>query len=76
MDESKPMSTSMHPGMIGLLLYLTASVPNIIGSHLTIVKRIFRYLVWNNLDIFFYKKNQDFKLVGFCGADYARDRIK
>ena len=60
---------------------LTASKPDILFSvclcarfqsdprepHLTAVKRVFRYL---------YKKSSDYKLVGFCDADYVGDRIE
>ena len=69
--------------------YLTASRPNILfnvclcarfqsdprESHLTAVKRIFRYLkVTTNLGLL-YRKSLDYKLVGLCDADYAGDRI-
>jgi len=75
--------------MIGSLLYLTASKPYILfnlclcarfqsdprESHLTVVKRIFRYLKGTtNLELL-YRKFLDYKLVGFCDADYAGDRI-
>jgi hypothetical protein len=77
-------------GMIGSLLYLTASRPDILYSvclcarfqsdprepHLTAVKRIFRYLKGTaNLGLL-YKKSYDYKLVGFCDADYAEDKIE
>ena len=73
--------------MIGSLLYLTASRPDILFSvclcarfqsdpNLTAVKRIFRYLKGTtNLGLLF-KKSSDYKLVGFCDADYAGDRIE
>jgi len=75
--------------MIGSLLYLTASRPNILFSvclcarfqsdprepHLTAVKRIFRYLKGTTNLGHLYKKTSDYKLVGFCDADYAGDRI-
>ena len=59
MDEKgKPIDQTKYKGMIGYLLYLTASRPDIMysvclcvrfqacpkESHLTVVKRIFRYL--------------------------------
>jgi len=90
------MNTPMHPtcnlyrGMIGSLLYLTASRPDILfsvclcarfqsdprESHLTAVKRIFRYLKGTiNLGLL-YRKSLDYKLVGFCDANYASDRIE
>jgi len=78
--------------MIGSLLYLTASRPNILfsvclcarfqsdprESHLTTVKRIFRYLKGTtNLGLLYRKSlNYNYKLIGFCDADYAGDRIE
>ena len=76
--------------MIGSLLYLTASRPDILfsvclcarfqsdprESHLTAVKRIFRYLRGTTNLGLLYKKSSYYKLVGFCDADYAGDRIE
>jgi len=58
-EESNKVDNSQYRAMIDSLLYLTASIPNILFSvglcakfqqdsmkdHLTIVKRIFRYLI-------------------------------
>ena len=74
--------------MIGSLLYLTASRPNILFSvclcarfqsdpreaHLTAVKRIFRYLKGTTNLGLLYMKSSDYKLVGFCDADYVGDK--
>ncbi|GAU16279.1 hypothetical protein TSUD_299110 [Trifolium subterraneum] len=79
LEDCKPMSTPMHPtssltkdeseGKVDQKLYRDPR-----ESHLTVVKRIFRYLKGTtNLGIF-YKKSNDFKLVGFCDADYAGDK--
>jgi len=76
--------------MIGSLLYLTASRLDILfsvclcarfqsdsrESHLTVVKRIFKYLKGTTNLGLLYKKSLDYKLVGFCDADYAGDRIE
>jgi len=76
--------------MIGSLLYLTASRPDILfrvclcarfqsdprESHLTAVKRIFRYLKGTTNLGLLYRKSLDYKLIGFCDADYAGDRIE
>jgi len=76
--------------MIGSLLYLTASRPDILfsvclcarfqsaprESHLTAVKRIFRYLKGTTNLGLLYRKSLDYKLVGLCYADYAGDRIE
>ena len=76
-------------GMIGSLLYLTASRPDIMfatclcarfqadprESHLTAVKRIFRYLKGNpNLGLW-YPKESEFNLIGYSDADYAGCKI-
>ncbi|WJX68356.1 hypothetical protein P8452_52731 [Trifolium repens] len=80
----------LYRGMIGSLLYLTASRPDILYSvclcarfqsdprepHLTVVKRIFRYLKGTTNLGLLYKKSLDSKLVGFCDADYAGDKIE
>jgi len=76
--------------MIGSSLYLTASRPNIffsvclcarfqsnlIESHLTDVKKIFRYLKGTTNLGLLYRKSLDYKLVGFCDVDYAGDRVE
>ncbi|WJX61599.1 hypothetical protein P8452_46671 [Trifolium repens] len=84
------MDQKLYRGMIGSLLYLTASRPDILYSvclcarfqsdprepHLTAVKRIFRYLKGTTNLGLLYKKSLDSKLVGFCDADYAGDKIE
>jgi len=45
-------------------------------SHLTAVKRIFKYLKGTTNLGLLYRKSLDYKLVGFCDADYASDRIE
>jgi len=76
--------------MIGSLLYLTASRPNILfsvclcarfqsdprESHLTAVKRIFKYLKGTTNLGLLYRKSLEYKLVGFCDADYTSDKIE
>ena len=76
--------------MIGSLLYLTASRPDILfsvclcarfqsyprESHLTAVKRIFRYLKGTTSLGVLYRKSLDYQLVGFYDANYAGDRIE
>jgi hypothetical protein len=75
--------------MIGSLLYLTASRPNIIFSvcmcarfqaspkewHLMVVKRILRYLRQTpNLGLW-YPKGAQFILIGYSDSDYAGCKI-
>ena len=90
-DESgKPIDQTIYRGMIRSLLYLTSSRPDITHSvclcarfqydpresHLKAVKRIFKYLVGTTNLSLFYKKNQDFRLVGYCDANYAEGRVQ
>ena len=76
--------------MIGSLLYLTTSRPYILFSvclcvrfqsdpretHLTAVKRIFRYLKGKTNLGLLYMKSLDYKLIGFCDVGYVDDRIE
>lgn len=72
------------------LLYQTTNRPYIIfvvglgarfqyshrESHLTIVERIFRYLVGTTDLGLCYRKGTNFDLVAYCYAHYARDKIE
>ena len=91
--DDDPQGTSVdqttYRGMIGSLLYLTASRPDIsfsVGlcarfqsnpkeSHLTAVKRILRYLKGTDNLCLFYPRSDDFMLRGFTDADYAGDLV-
>nr|KYP62097.1 hypothetical protein KK1_016620 [Cajanus cajan] len=90
-DESETsIDYTIYKGMIGLLLYLIVSKLDIMFSvclyarfqsnpkefHLKSVKRIFRYLAGFTNYSLFYEKHKNFRLVGFCDADYARDRVE
>src|ERR1044072_8623112 len=89
-DEKSPVDPTMFIGMIGSLLYLTSSRPDIMfsvclcarfhvnpqESHLSTVKRILRYLIGTTSLGLVYEKDEDFKLNGFCDADYAGDCIE
>jgi len=89
-DTRSTVDQKLYRDMIGSLLYLTASRPDILfsvclcarfqsdprESHLTAVKRIFRYLKGTTNLGLLYTKSLDYQLVGFCGADYAGDRIE
>jgi len=89
-DTGSKVDQKLYRGMIGSLLYLTASRPDILfsvclcarfqsdprESHLIDVKRIFRYLKGTTNLGLLYRKSLDYKLVGFCDADYAGDRIE
>ncbi|WJX51852.1 hypothetical protein P8452_38016 [Trifolium repens] len=89
-DSESKVDQKLYRGMIGSLLYLTASRLDIlfsvclcarfqsdpIESHLTAVKRIFRYLKATCNIGLLYQKSNDYKLIGFCDADYAGDKIE
>ncbi|KAI4310576.1 hypothetical protein MLD38_035545 [Melastoma candidum] len=88
-ENGKEVDNKLYRSMIGSLLYLTASRPDILfsvclcaryqsapkESHLIMVKRIFRYLQGSvNLGIW-YSKRSDFTLVGYSDADFAGCKI-
>ncbi|GAU42941.1 hypothetical protein TSUD_135330 [Trifolium subterraneum] len=89
-EKGKYVSEKEYRGMIGSLLYLTASRPDIVfavglcarfqtspkESHLIAVKRIFRYLVGTPDVGLWYKKGSHFDLQAYCNADYAGDKIE
>ena len=89
LDESgTPIDQKLYRSMIGSLLYLTSSRPDILfstclcarfqsnpkQSHLNAVKRIFRYLVDTSDYGLFYPRSPQFNLVTYSDADYAGSR--
>ena len=80
---------TMYRGMIGSLLYLTASRPDIAFSvglcarfqsnpketHHKAVKRILRYLKGTDDLSLFYLKSDVYDLKGYSDADYAGDLV-
>ena len=85
----KEVDQKVYCSMIGSLLYLCASRPDIMfsvgmcarfqaapkESHLTAVKRIFRYLVHTPNFGLWYPKGSSFGLVGYSDSDYAGDKV-
>ncbi|XP_016492880.1 secreted RxLR effector protein 161-like [Nicotiana tabacum] len=86
MDESgSPINQTMYRGIIGSLLYLTASRPDIVfnvglyarfqsnpkESHLKAAKRILRYLKGTQELVLYYPSGDNFNIVGYVDADYA-----
>ena len=79
------MNEKLYRSLIGSLLYLTASRPDILfvvcicarfqssptENHLKAVKRIFKYIACTTKLGIWYLKNQNFELVGFSDANYA-----
>ena len=90
MDEKgKSVDQTKYRGMIGSLLYLTASRPDIMysvclcarfqacpkESHLNVIKRIFRYLK-DTIDIgLWYPKCDNFELICYSDADFGGCKI-
>ena len=85
-DESgKPFDSTKYRGLIGSLLYLTASRPDIMfsvcmcarfqsnpkESHFAIAKRILKYLKGTINVGLWYPKGASFNLVGYSDADFA-----
>ncbi|KAJ9552883.1 hypothetical protein OSB04_016928 [Centaurea solstitialis] len=88
-SKGKPVDVTLYRGMIGSLLYLTASRPDIMystclcaryqaepkESHLTAVKRIFRYLKGTpNLGLW-YSKDSGFDITAYSDSDFAGCKI-
>ncbi|XP_058767974.1 uncharacterized mitochondrial protein AtMg00810-like [Vicia villosa] len=89
-EQGSDTSEKEYRGMIGSLLYLTSSHPDIVfsvglcarfqknpkESHFSAVKCIFRYLVGTTNVVLWYRKNSDFDLIAYCDADYAGDKVE
>ncbi|KAH9704489.1 hypothetical protein KPL70_011489 [Citrus sinensis] len=88
-EKGKEVDIKMYRGMIGSLLYLTASRPDIMfsvclcarfqscpkESHLLAVKRIFRYLI-GTIDIgLWYPRGTHIDLTCFSDADFAGYKV-
>ncbi|KAJ1694595.1 hypothetical protein LUZ63_011293 [Rhynchospora breviuscula] len=88
-EKGKPMDITLYRGIIGSLLYLTASRPDIMyavclcaryqanskDSHHKAVKRILRYVKGTQSLGLWYGKQTDLDLVGYTDADFAGDRM-
>nr|GEX29017.1 uncharacterized mitochondrial protein AtMg00810-like [Tanacetum cinerariifolium] len=87
LDQNEtPVDATKYRSMIGALMYLTSSRPDIVHAtclcaryqakptekHLKEVKRIFRYLQGTVNMGLWYTKDSGFELTGFLDADYAR----
>ncbi|MBE2321147.1 hypothetical protein DVA67_034775, partial [Solirubrobacter sp. CPCC 204708] len=84
-EHGKKVDQKLYRGMIGSLLYLTASRPDIMfsvclcaryqanpmESHLLAVKRIFKYLIGTYDLGLFYPKHVPFIIVSYSDADFA-----
>ena len=88
-EEGKPVDQKLYRSMIGSLLYLCASRPDIMLSvcmcarfqanpkdcHLVAVKRILRYLVHTQNLGLWYHKCSFFDLLGYSDSDYAGCKV-
>ncbi|CAM9000356.1 unnamed protein product [Rhodiola kirilowii] len=84
-ESSLHVDPTLYTGMIGSLLYLTASRPDILFSvclcarfqadpietQVKAVKRILRYLKGTDDLCLFYPKEGDLRLTAYTDADYA-----
>jgi hypothetical protein len=80
----------LYRSMIGSLLYVTASRPDVMfsvcmcarfqvsprESHLKVIKRILRYLKHTQDVGLWYPKAASFELVGYSDSDYAGDKVE
>ena len=87
--NSKPVDQKLYRSMIGSLLYLCASRPNILfsvclcarfqdrhqESHLTAVKRILKYIKHTPSIGLWYPKGASFELLGYSYLDFAGFRV-
>jgi hypothetical protein len=74
-EDGEAMDQREYRSMIGSLLYLTATWPDIQASprssHRTSVQRIFRYLKYTPEFGIWYSASSSLDLVGFSDADFA-----
>jgi hypothetical protein len=87
--NGKAVDQKVYRSMIGSLLYLCASWPDIMlsvemcarfqaapkESHYVVVKRIFRYLAHTPNFGLWYPKGASFELMGYSDSDWAGDRV-
>ena len=83
--DGKKINEKIYRNLIGSLLYLTSSRPDILfvvclcalfqnaptESHVKVVKRIFKFITNTTKLGIWYPKNQSFNLIGYSNADYA-----
>ena len=88
-DDEKDVDIKVYRSMIGSLLYLCASRPDIMlsvgmcarfqsapkESHLVAVKQILRYLVLTPTLGLWYPKGSTFELIGYSDSDWAGDKV-
>ncbi|KAL8114351.1 hypothetical protein AgCh_021272 [Apium graveolens] len=89
-DTGSSVDITNYRCIIGSLLYLTTSKPDIMyatclcarfqadprEAHLIAMKRIFKYLNGTSDLGLWYRRESDFKLIGYSDADFARCKIE
>ena len=89
-EKCKSINSTMYRGMIGSLLCLTTSRPNIMynvclcarfqscpkESHLSAIKRILRYLKGTMEIDLWYPKGDNFELIGFSDVDFTGCKVE
>ena len=89
-EKVKSIDSTMYRGMMGSLLYLTASRPDIMysvclctrfqscpkESHLIVVKIILKYLKGTMNIGLCYPKSNNFELIGFSDVDFAGCKVE
>ena len=84
-DGSKEVDASIYRSLVGSLLYLTATRPDIMyatsllsrymhkpsQTHFGAAKRVLRYIQGTSDFGIMYKKNVEIKLLGFCDSDWV-----
>ena len=88
-ENGKDVDIKLYRGMIGSLLYLIASRPDIMfnvclcarfqanpkESHLISIKRIFRYLGGTTNLGLWYPKSLSFEFISYSDADFSRCKV-
>nr|GEZ24788.1 uncharacterized mitochondrial protein AtMg00810-like [Tanacetum cinerariifolium] len=83
--QGKPVDATLYRGMIGSLMYLTSSRPDLMyvvcicawyqakptEKHLNVVKRIFRYLKVTINMVLWYSKDTGMSLTAYAAADHT-----
>ena len=89
-EKGKSIDSTMYRDMIGSLLYLTASRPDSMysvclcrrfqsypkESHLSVVKRILKYLKGTMNIGLWYPKSNNFELISFLDTGFAGCRVE
>ncbi|XP_019414568.1 PREDICTED: uncharacterized protein LOC109326331 [Lupinus angustifolius] len=87
-SEGKKVDNTLFKQIVGSLIYLTATRPDIMHfvslisknmespteMHLLVAKRILRYLQGTKQFKLFYKKGEKSELIGFTDSDFAGDQ--